>query len=76
MGTGKNKKNGGLPSKIGKKFHEEVERIKDARLKNGLSRDRVSTQKITNLIVRHNKWKEIFSHIVLAPEEEVNEYGL
>lgn len=73
---GKNKKHGGFPCRIGEKFHKVIEEIKDARLRNGKSKERVSTEKITNLITRHNSWKEIFLNIVEASEEEVNEYGL
>ncbi|HEC66147.1 MAG TPA: hypothetical protein ENI23_12710 [bacterium] len=69
-------KNGGLPSKIGKKFHEAIERIKDAKLRNGTLKHRLSTEKLTNLIIRHNDWEKIVSHIIAASEEEVNRYGV
>ena len=64
------------PSRIGKNFHEEVEKIKDAKLRNGSARERLSTEKITNLITKHNRWKEIASHIVQASAQEVSEYGI
>ena len=69
------KKNGGVMSRIGERFYKEVERIKDERLKNGKSRDRVATEKITNLIVRHKIWGDIANEIIEADEEEVNKYG-
>lgn len=72
----RNKRNGGILSRMGLKFHHEIEAIKDARLINGTSRERVSTEKITNLIIRHKHWKGIFEDLVKASEEEVNEYGL
>ncbi len=69
------KKNGGVMSRIGERFYKEIERIKDARLKNGKSKDRVATEKITNLIVRHSLWKDIANEIIEADEKEVNKYG-
>lgn len=71
-----NKRNGGVTSRIGKKFFQEVEKIKDAKLRNGTARDRVSTEKITNLIIRHKNWQEILTHIIEANAEEVKKYGL
>ena len=69
------KKNGGIMSRIGERFYKEIERIKDARLKNGKSKDRVATEKITNLIVRHKLWPDIANEIIEADEKEVNKYG-
>ena len=71
----KTKKKGGVQSRIGERFYEEVERIKNKRLKNGKSKDRVATEKITNLIVRHKLWPEIAKEIIEIDEEEVNRYG-
>ncbi len=76
MVMGKTKKNGGLPARVGEKFHEEIEKIKDLKLSNGTARDRITTEKITNLITRHKYWKEIVSHLVEADQEEVDTYGL
>ena len=76
MRTAKDKKNGGLPARLGKRFHEEVEKIRDAKLRNGTSKERVSTEKITNLIIRHKNWKGISAHIIEASMEEVDHYGL
>lgn len=71
------KTNGGVPARIGNKFHIEIERIKDARLRNGKSTERVSTEKITNLIVKHNEaWERISKDIINAEEEEINEHGV
>ncbi len=69
------KRNGGVTSRMGARFHKEIELIKDKRLRNGKSRDRVATEKITNLIVRHNSWPDIAKGIIEADEKEVNEYG-
>lgn len=67
--------NGGIQSRLGINFHREIEAVKDARLKKGLSKDRPSTERITNLIVRHKLWKNISEDIITAPEEEVEKYG-
>lgn len=72
---GKTKKIGGVMSRIGERFYKEVELIKDKRLKNGKSKERVATEKITNLIVRHSSWPEIAKKIIESDEEEVNIYG-
>lgn len=75
MVSDKIKKNGGVPSRIGERFYKQVELIKDERLKNGNSKDRVATEKVTNLIVRHKLWPEIAKEIIEADEEEVKRYG-
>ena len=71
----KTKKAGGVPSRMGERFYKEVELIKDKRLRNGKSKDRLATEKITNLIVRHKLWPEIAREIIEADEEEVKRYG-
>lgn len=68
-------KNGRKSSKIGEKFYKAIEEIKDKRLLNGKSKDRISTEKITNLIVRHKYWKELSNDIINIDEEEVERYG-
>ena len=72
----RNKGNGGIPSRIGRRFREAIEKIKDEKLRNGTSKDRLSTEKITNLITRHNNWEEIAKHIIGANKGEVDDYGL
>ena len=73
--TQKSEKINGKPSRIGIRFHEEIEKIKDARIKNGKSKDRVSIEKITNLITRHKLWKDISKDIIKIQEKEVEQYG-
>lgn len=73
--SNKVKTNGGITSRMGERFHREIERIKDQRLRNGKSKDRISTEKITNCIVRHSSWKDIAEKIIQSDEEELNEYG-
>ena len=72
---GKTKKNGGVQSRIGIRFYKEIELIKDKRLRIGKSKERVATEKITNLIVRHSSWPEIAKKLIEADEEEVTKYG-
>ncbi len=69
------KKNGGKMTRVGERFYKEIELIKDKRLRNGKSKDRVSTEKITNLLVRHNSWPKIVNEIIEADEVEVNKFG-
>lgn len=69
------KKNGGVMSRIGERFYKEVERIKDEKLRNGTAKERVATEKITNLIIRHEDWKKIATRIIEANKEEVERYG-
>ena len=71
----KSRKNGGVQSRMGVKFYKEIEQIKDKRLRNGKSKDRVATEKITNCIIRHSSWPDIAKKIINSSEEEVNEYG-
>ncbi len=68
-------KTGNRPARIGSKFREEVERIKDERLANCKDKDRISTEKITNLIIKHRLWKTVSEHIINANEEEVSRHG-
>ena len=70
------KKNGGVSSRLGIKFNESIEQIKDQRLLNGKSKQRVSTEKITNLIIRHKSWLSISEDIVKAEQKEVDQYCL
>ena len=63
-------------ARLGTNFFNKVEKIKDARLRNGKSKDRISTEKVTNLIVKHKKaWDVIEKDIINATEEEVEEHG-
>ena len=73
--SNKIKKNGGVMTRIGKRFSEAVEEIIDKKLLNGTAKERVSIEKITNLIVRCNMWPEIEKKIIEANEEEVKRYG-
>ena len=66
------KTKGGIPARIGKKFHLELERIKLERIKNGKSDNKLSTEKLTNVIVRHKEgWKQIVQDLIDLPEEDL-----
>lgn len=78
------KENGGKMTRIGSKFHKQLEEIQQAKLKNGTGIDPttkkiVSIEKITNLITRHKYWKDleegIKQDLIKASQEEVKRYG-
>lgn len=73
--TGIKSKNGGIMARIGEKFHEEMEDIKNKRLRNGKSLDRDSTSKITNLMIRHKLWNDIKADLIIADAGEIKRYG-
>ena len=72
----KSKQNGGKQSRIGTRFFLEIENIKDLRLRNGKDKDRISTEKITNMIIKHACWKDISRDTINLSEEEIKKYGL
>lgn len=72
----KKKRNGGVFSRVGHTFKKEVEEIIDARLRNGKSTDRVSLEKISNLIVNNQHWGEMKEDIINATEEDIEKHGL
>lgn len=69
-------KNGGISSRMGENFYEQIEKIKDGRLKNGKSKDRISTVRITNMIIRHKLWANISGDIVNADQKEIDQFGV
>lgn len=70
---------GGKPARLGLVFHEKIEEVKDKRLLKTIKlktcKDRISTEKLTNLIVKHKLWPEIEEDIINATEEEVKKHG-
>lgn len=62
-------------SRIGTNFFKRVEEIKDTRLTSGKDKERISSEKITNLIVKHKFWKEVEKDIINATKEEVEKHG-
>ena len=71
----KTNKSGGTQQRIGERFYKAMEYIRDKKLLNGTARERVSIEKVTNLIVRHDRWPEIAKKIIEADKEEVKKYG-
>lgn len=64
-------------ARVGRKFYNQIEKINARRViddKPG-RRNRISTSKITNLIVNHDLWPKIFDTIVDTNEEEIKKYG-
>lgn len=51
-------------TRIDKNFSDELEDIKDKRMKEGKDKKRISDRMITNLIPKHNHWKEIKKDII------------
>ncbi len=71
------KKIGGIQTRMGFKFHREMEKIQLGRIKNGKTKEKTSIEKITNMIVRHTEaWGKISNDIINAEEEEVRKYGM
>lgn len=48
-----------VTSRIGKEFNDELEDIKEERLKRKIDKKRKSTRRLTNLIIKHRDWKKI-----------------
>lgn len=66
---------GSHQQRVGHKFFLEVEEIRLARIKKETSKDKISAEKITNMIANHKLWKEIKESIENATKEEIDEYG-
>lgn len=67
--------NGGRQARVGIRFHEAISKIQIQRIVNGTSKDKISTERVTNMIIRHKFWKEIVSDLINAKEEEIINYG-
>ena len=67
--------NYGKQARVGFKFYKELENIKDKRLRNGKSKERVSTEKITNMITKHESWEGIRDDIIKSTQEEFDKHG-
>ena len=63
----------GVQQRVGHRFDEELEEIKVARIENKKSKEKVSTAKISNLIVRHKNFKKIKEDIIELEEGELDE---
>ena len=65
----------GVQSRVGNRFHKEIEDIKDKRLRNGKSSDRESIVNVTNAIIRHKHWEKIKIDLIELEEEELKNLG-
>lgn len=63
----------GVQQRVGHGFDKECEDIKVARLNNKKSKEKISTAKISNLIVRHKNFKEIKKDLIEIEEELFDE---
>lgn len=63
----------GKQARIGMRFYDEVEEIKLERIKNGKSKDKPSTEKISNLIARHKGFKKVKEDIIKLEEDLIDE---
>ncbi len=70
-----NHTNGGKPARIGIKFAEEIENIKIEKIKNNTSKEILSTEIITNLIIRHEDWIKLKKAIIKLTKEEINKHA-
>lgn len=69
----KEKNKYGVQQRVGHRFDKEIEEIRIARIDNKKSKEKISMAKISNLIVRHNKFKEIKEDIIKLEEELFDE---
>lgn len=67
------KKKYGVQQRVGHRFDQELEDIKVARIKNNKSKEKISTAKISNLIVRHKSFKKIKEDIIELEEDKLDE---
>lgn len=75
-GQEEKKRNGGVNARVGHSFKKQVEEIINERLKTGKSKDKVSLEKISNLIVNNQYWEEMKKDIINATEEQIKKHGL
>ncbi len=63
------KEKGGKMARIGKLFHLEVKSINRKRIELRKSEEKISTEKISNLIAYHKSFKQIKKEIINLEEE-------
>lgn len=56
--------------RIGVNFHKELEEIKDQRLIEGLDMKKISNQKLTNQLIKHEHWNAIKEDLTYYDFEE------
>jgi len=65
----KKEKKYGKMARVGELFQKEIKDINKKRIEKGKSEDKVSTEKISNLIVKHYEFKKIKKEIINLEEE-------
>ena len=55
----KNKEPQTVTARIGLVFADEMEAIKQERIKRGIDKKKKSTKRLTNLLTKHKSWKKI-----------------
>lgn len=63
----------GKMARIGIRFHGEVKDINKKRILKGKSEDKISIEKISNLIVKHKDFNQIKKEIIELDEEVIEE---
>lgn len=63
----------GMLNRIGVDFNNEIEEIKEERLKLGIDKIKKSTRKLTNLIIKHRDWEYIKEDLIKLNLDNKNE---
>lgn len=64
----------GKLTRIGGKFNQEIEKIKQERLDRGIDKKKKSTRRLTDLIIKHTFWEDIKEDtIAIEMGDEKNE---
>lgn len=61
--------------RVGVEFNKEIEFIKNKRLEIGKDKKKKSTKILTNIIIKHNFWKEMKKDIINIKIERVKSSG-
>ena len=67
-------KKGGVQSRIGKRFHEEIQKVRK-RILFKTSLNNLSMEEVTNLLTRHKLWTQLAEDVGNIKEEEIKQYG-
>lgn len=62
-----------VTARIGKRFSDELEEIKEERIKRGIDKKKKSTKKLTNLFTIHKEWKTIKEDTIKINLEDKND---
>lgn len=50
--------------RLAENFHEEIEEIKEERMKRKIDKKKISNGKLTNMIPKHKHWKKIKEDLI------------